>query len=158
MLALSGHGILGDRAGRLRGLARGQAVDPDTWYFAIPQAADGSKLVTRDDYRTPARVRQAFLSDADLFDAVSAVRCRKLLVIDCCHSGKLAQAGAAPPAVTKNAGGLLNRNGFGPVVLTACAANEKAIEHPETGAVFTSALIDRPDAGQGRRAVLAGRR
>ena len=109
VLFLAGHGVLSEKLGPAGG----------SWLYVIPQAADGTPLPKAAGKELLA---DASLTDAALRDALAALRCRKLVLLDCCH------AGAAGPGIagTANAGGELAPDGFGPLVLSACQANEES--------------------------------
>jgi WD40 repeat protein len=101
VLFLAGHGSAERRNNGGRGDAE---VVPGSWYFV--GYADGPAA----DYRLKA---------TDLFQRLKRIRCRKLILLDSCHSGA---------AIGVDGGRDLRPDDKGPVVLTAAAPHEEAGE------------------------------
>lgn len=115
VLFLAGHGVLSEQVGPAGG--------GGSWLYVIPQAEDGTPLAKGKG--TVRELAEASLPDAALRDTLASLRCRKLVLLDCCHSGaagpEIAGAGGS-----RNAAGQLAPDGFGPLVLSACQANEQS--------------------------------
>ena len=76
-----------------------------------------------------------------LYYLLSNMPCRKLLLLDCCHSGSL------NPNVNRNAFRSLFPNNLGPTVLAACGENQSSYAYPFTShGVFTESILDSLDA------------
>lgn len=121
VLFLGGHGTLSaaaDPAGRPR------------WYYVIPPA-DGVPLAGAD------RLADA-LRDDELADALAAVNCRKLVLLDCCHAGAAGPGLAGGRAAVRNPDGGLRPDGFGPVVIAASGANQTAWGEEAGNGFFTA--------------------
>ena len=101
VLFLAGHGSAERRAIGNQGA---QEVVPGSWYFAGYGASPAA------EYRIPA---------TEIFRRLKRVRCRKLILLDSCHSGA---------AIGVDGGRDLRPDDKGPVVLTAAAPNEEAGE------------------------------
>ena len=81
----------------------------------------------------------AGISDEVLFRKLSAIPCRKLLLLDACH------AGAALGALDSPARGFAP-GGQGPIILAACDRKQSSLEHPVFGhGLFTQAILDALD-------------
>jgi hypothetical protein len=86
-------------------------------------AGEGTFLFCCPDY-TPAKPAATAISVEELFAALAKVNCRKLVLIDACHSGR---------ATAPN---LLRRcvpNGQGPIIIAACDQGEQSYEVPRFG-------------------------
>jgi WD40 repeat protein len=145
VLGLSGHGIILSDDGRVRTAA--DIMPTDDWYFATTHA-DGKALpvpeAKKGVWHTAPAMRQGLLSRQDILDALAELNCPTLLLIDCCHAGRVANGErAATPSITKNAADQWRPRGFGPpAVLAACDANESALdEGGDDGAIFTQFLV-----------------
>ncbi len=114
VLFLAGHGV--------RMTDAGPSDEGGDWYYVIPRA-DEKTLLTRTDYSKPEVLRRAWLRDAELAEALSALDCQPLLIVDCCQSG-----GTGIKPRPRNVVRALTPNGLGPVVLAACAENQSAWE------------------------------
>ncbi|MBN9121096.1 MAG: caspase family protein [Planctomycetes bacterium] len=127
----AGHGdLLMPNDGPLPKEGRAALKTEGTFYFCCP------------DY-TPARPGATALSAEELFAALARINCRKVVLIDACHSGR---------ATTPN---LLRRcvpNGQGPVVMASCDQSELSYEDPGAGhGLFTDAVLDALDPDRGFR-------
>jgi hypothetical protein len=121
----AGHGdLLMPKDGPLPKEGRAALATEGIFYFCCP------------DY-TPAKPGTTALSVDELFTALAKINCRKVVLIDACHSGR---------ATAPN---LLRRcvpNGQGPVVIAACDQSELSYEDPEVGhGLFTDAVLDAID-------------
>src|SRR5262249_8897824 len=98
--------------------------------------AEGTFLFCCPDY-TPAKPGVTAISMDELFAALAKINCRKLVLIDACHSGR---------ATAPN---LLRRcvpNGQGPIIIAACDQNEQSYEDPRFGhGLFTYAMLSALD-------------
>jgi WD40 repeat protein len=124
---LAGHGDLLDPNGkpilqRPAELAtRGLPAEGGQFVFCCP------------DY-SPAKPTATSLAAEELFEALAEVNCRKLVLLDACHSGGALQAN------------LLRRfipNGQGPIVIAACAPGQASFEDDAWGhGAFTYAVLE----------------
>jgi len=81
---------------------------------------------------------QEGVSMDDILNYANQSKCKdKIIILDCCHAGNLGS-----PALNNNASFL----GDGLSILTACRANEVAVERSGHG-IFTSLLIDALQGG-----------
>jgi hypothetical protein len=109
VLFLGGHG---------HGKKKGDVFLPGTWHFLAA------------DY-TLGRERATSLHAEQLYRALAAMPCRKLILLDTCHSGASAK-------VIRD----LTPDGVGPAILTASQADEVALESDVfKGGLFTYALL-----------------
>jgi WD40 repeat protein/uncharacterized caspase-like protein len=109
VLFLSGHGHGKKEEGVFR---------PGTWHFLA------------SDYSLD-RESATSLSGLELYRRLAAMPCRKLLLLDTCHSGASAD-------VIRD----LTPDDIGPAILTASRANEASMESPLfKGGLFTHALL-----------------
>lgn len=102
------------------------------WYFIVPRV-DDSTVLAAADYRNPEKYRSAFVRDAELADALVGLECQPIVFLDCCHSGA-ASAKVGERALTRNATRGFAPNGFGPVVIAACAPHQLSWEAGDTAA------------------------
>ncbi|MFO0824417.1 MAG: caspase family protein [Gemmataceae bacterium] len=100
------------------------------WYYIIPRI-DDKTLLDVPDYRNPEKFRKAFVRDAELAEALINLDCQPLVFIDCCHSGA-ASAKVGERALTRNQTRGFLQNGFGPVVVAACAPDQLSWETGDT--------------------------
>jgi WD40 repeat protein len=115
VLFLAGHGVF--REGRRGG--------DSSFVFCCPRY-------------DPSRPADTGLTSRVLYDRLAAIPCRKLLILDACHSGA-----AANPVRD------LTPGGQGPVILAACDRNQSSYENKKYGhGLFTYALLEALD---GRR-------
>ena len=124
VLLLAGHGML-----NTPGTALGMRGEPagEWFYVATPP---GGQLKKTDDL-TPAA-----LTGPAILNKLEQIKCRKLVLLDCCHSGK----------VTRRSGARSLHDGNGPVVLAACEENEESLSGwpgPDGAkhGVFTAAVL-----------------
>lgn len=109
---LAGHGYAK--------LTAGDTAMPGTFSFVIPGTFDME------------RPTETGLSSATLFEGLSKIPCRKLILLDACHS-----YGSADLVRE------LTPTGVGPIIFTACDSRESAFELPYLGhGVFTTALLE----------------
>jgi WD40 repeat protein len=117
VLFLAGHGVFSRQAERRGG--------DSTFVFCCP-------------HYDPSRPAATGLTSRVLYDRLAAIPCRKLLILDACHSGA-----AANPVRD------LTPGGQGPVILAACDRNQSSYENKKYGhGLFTYALLEALD---GRR-------
>jgi hypothetical protein len=99
-------------------------------------AGEGVFLFCCPDY-APANPDTTAISVGELFTELAKINCRKVVLIDACHSGR---------ATAPN---LLRRcvpNGQGPVVIAACDQSEESFEHKPYGhGLFTYAVLGALD-------------
>lgn len=82
----------------------------------------------------PARPRQTGLPSEELYSALIAVRGRKLVLLDTCHSGSVQQAEYVRA---------LTPDGVGPAILSACGREELSWEFDDDQhGLFTLVLLD----------------
>jgi uncharacterized caspase-like protein len=100
---------------------RGLTADSGMFVFCCPNYLPGKAATTA-------------ISGQELFEALAGIRCRKLVLLDTCHSGGAVEAN------------LLRRfipNGQGPFVIAACDQSEKSFEDNKLGhGVFTYAVLE----------------
>ncbi|MBM3978671.1 MAG: hypothetical protein FJ304_00005 [Planctomycetes bacterium] len=105
-------------------------------------AAEGVFLFCCPNY-SPANPGATALAVEELFAALARVNCRKLVLIDACHSGR-----AAVPSVLRRCA----PNGQGPVIFAACAEGELSYEDATLGhGLFTRAVLDALDKARDYR-------
>jgi hypothetical protein len=126
---LAGHGVLTPTEGR--------ATKPGS---RGALGGTGQFVFCCHDF-DPSRVRETSVSADELVDTLATINCRKVLLLDVCHSGQATEANVLrrflPP-------------GQGPFILTACDQSESAFEDPKAGrGFFTSALLDAFGPGFG---------
>ncbi|HEY1186131.1 MAG TPA: caspase family protein, partial [Gemmata sp.] len=109
---------------------------------ALPRAGHGlptdggTFLLCGPDY-SPAKPGETALSAEELFAALAKVNCRKVVLLDACHSGRLATTSVLRRCVP---------NGQGPLIIAACAEGEECYEHPKYGhGLFTFAVLNALD-------------
>jgi WD40 repeat protein len=68
------------------------------------------------DIRQPAKTG---ITSQDLYQALAALPCRKLVLLDCCHAGDILKTNPIRD---------LTPDGVGPVILAACGPHEAAVE------------------------------
>ncbi len=121
VLFLSGHGDFREEKSTIPGGAPQSVL-----FFCLP----GYDLNRPDE---------AGISSKLLFQKLSAIPCRKLLLLDACH------AGAALAATDSPARGFAP-SGQGPIILAACDRKQSSLEHPLFGhGLFTQAILDALD-------------
>ncbi len=122
-------------------------ADPRAPLFAANDRARGVLggagrfVLCGPDYARDAANRTG-LSAEELFEALAKINCRKVVLLDACHSGEAAAANLVRRCVP---------DGHGPFVVASCDQGELSYEHPRVGhGVFTKALIDAlgPDYAQ----------
>jgi hypothetical protein len=96
-------------------------------------AGEGVFLFCCPDY-APNRPGATAISVDELFAALAKINCRKVVLIDACHSGR-----ATAPNVLRRC----VPNGQGPVVIAACDQSEQSYEHQPYGhGLFTYAVLN----------------
>lgn len=128
VLSFAGHGFH---------LEKEEAEERRSIYLLLTGA---SKLVSMDEalsssipVANPVSMPEAAVDFRSLFDALSTLPCRKLVLMDSCHSGGAIELVRAltPDFVV------------GPTVLTAASKNQFAIEVPsKMHGIFTAALLE----------------
>jgi uncharacterized caspase-like protein len=104
---LAGHGAFWDRGGQ------------NTFLFCCP-------------HYDPATPAETGLTSEVLCEKLAAIPCRKLVLLDACHSGE-----AANPVRQ------LTPGGQGPTVMAACDRNQSSYENKEFGhGLFTYAILE----------------
>jgi WD40 repeat protein len=127
VLFLAGHGV--------------QMPDgKNDWYYVIPYVKTGVPVAE-------ANWTQSSLQDDELLRALTdELKCQPVVFLDCCHSG--AAGRRLPPAAgVVNQTRSLRSHGFGPVVISACSAEELAWEDEERGGYFASRIANALGAG-----------
>jgi uncharacterized caspase-like protein/WD40 repeat protein len=105
-------------------------------------AGEGTFLFCCSDY-SPAKPDATALSVEEMFAALAKINCRKLVLIDACHSGR-----ATAPNVLRRC----VPNGQGPVIIAACDQSELSYEDPAIGhGLFTDAILDALDKNRSFR-------
>ncbi|MGL4554672.1 MAG: caspase family protein, partial [Gemmataceae bacterium] len=142
--------------------AMGKKVKPDDWLMVFLAGHGEAELVTGNDGKKYARPGTYFyvtrdcdvkkpetmLTSRKLYDALMKLNCRKMLVLDTCHSG--AAAKDALSAASLGSGDQLRdmtREGKRLLVLSSCQEEQKALEPSEPGGdykhgFFTHALLN----------------
>ncbi|MCI0699928.1 MAG: caspase family protein [Planctomycetia bacterium] len=83
---------------------------------------------------SPLKPSETALSADELFSALAKINCRKIVLLDACHSGQATSANVLRRCVP---------NGQGPIVIAACDQSEVSYEHPRFGhGLFTFAVLD----------------
>jgi WD40 repeat protein len=96
-------------------------ADPGSFVFCCP------------DY-SPQMPGDTAVSAEELFDALAAVNCRKVVFLDACRAGRAAEANVLRRLVP---------DGLGPVVIASCGPGEDSFEDPKFGhGLFTVAILD----------------
>jgi hypothetical protein len=111
VLYLGGHGYAEPGAK--------DTLRPGTFTFVGP----------RFDFERP---KQTGITSERLYQELTGLRCRKLVLLNSCHSGD----------VTTNPVRDLARDGVGPLIFSACDHNESAFVNDFTGGLFTRAVIE----------------
>jgi hypothetical protein len=110
VLFLAGHGYAKE-IGR-------QVFEPATFTFVCPNFDSN-------------RPYETGLHCAELSNLIARIPCRKLVLLDCCHSGSTSVIREMTPEA------------MGPVIIAACAANESAHDIPYLGhGAFSNALVE----------------
>jgi WD40 repeat protein len=82
-----------------------------------------------------SRPHETGVTGSELYQAISALPCHKLLLLDCCHSG------------STNILRELSPEGIGPVMIAACGGNESSYDIPFLGhGAFSNAILEAMDA------------
>ncbi|HEY2910901.1 MAG TPA: hypothetical protein VGI99_11685, partial [Gemmataceae bacterium] len=78
--------------------------------------------------------RATAITAEELFDGLARVNCRKVVLLDACHSGQASEANLLRRAAP---------NGQGPFIIASCDQSELAYEHPKLQhGLFTYAVLD----------------
>ncbi len=105
-------------------------------------AGEGMFLFCCPDY-SPTKPGATALSAEELFAALAKINCRKVVLLDACHSGRATAASVVRRCVP---------NGQGPIVIAACDQGELSYEHAKYGhGLFTFAVLDALDKNKGYR-------
>ncbi|MCE9566018.1 MAG: caspase family protein [Planctomycetes bacterium] len=124
VLCLAGHGAM------FSAEAKAAEGTPKDWYYIIPRT-DEKSVLSAADYRNPDKFRNAFIRDSELAEVLVNLDCQPLVFLDCCHSGA-ASAKVGERALTRNSTRGFSQNGFGPVVVAACAPHQLSWETGDT--------------------------
>ncbi len=127
----AGHGDLlvpGAKGGTIpdalqngKGGSRGIAAGGGLFVFCCPEYS----------LRDP---RSTAITAEELFDGLARVNCRKVVLLDACHSGQASEANLLRRAAP---------NGQGPFIIASCDQSELAYEHPKLQhGLFTYAVLD----------------
>ena len=133
VLFFAGHGDL------LLPGPKGGTIPDDIKPGAIPKgarglAAGGGLFVFCCPDYSPKDPASTAISAEELFEGLARVNCRKVVLLDACHSGQAAEANLLRRAAP---------NGQGPFVIAACDQSELSYEHPNLNhGVFTYAVLD----------------
>ncbi|MBP3955832.1 caspase family protein [Gemmata sp. G18] len=127
----AGHGdLLMPKDGALPPRGRGVLVDEGEFLFCCPNYS-------------PTKPRATAYSADELFAALAKINCRKVVLLDACHSGRATTANVLRRCVP---------NGQGPMIIAACDWGEQSYEHPKYGhGLFTFAVLDALDKTKGYR-------
>lgn len=127
----AGHGdLLMPKDGPLPNAGRGILAEEGVFLFCCP------------DY-SPTEPGATALSADELFAALAKINCKKVVLLDACHSGRATAAHVIRRCVP---------NGQGPLVIAACDQGELSYEHPKYGhGLFTFAVLDALDKDKGYR-------
>src|SRR5262249_46121581 len=102
----------------------------------LQQQADGSTFVFCCPNYDRQRYAETGLTSQDLYEALAALPCRKIVFLDACRSGAL--------AINPVRG--LTPGGKGPTILAACDRSQPSYEHEKFGhGVFTYAILEALD-------------
>ncbi|MBA4189384.1 MAG: hypothetical protein C0467_15415, partial [Planctomycetaceae bacterium] len=101
--------------------ARGMPADSGVFVFCCPDYA-------------PTKPGTTAITGEELFEALSGINCRKLVLLDTCHAGGVIEANVLRRFVP---------NGQGPTVIAACDQSELSFEDNKLGhGVFTYAVLE----------------
>ena len=104
--------------------------------------SEGVFLFCCPDY-SPDKPAATALSAEELFAALAKINCRKVVLLDACHSGRATAANLVRRCVP---------NGQGPIIIAACDQGELSYEHEKYGhGLFTFAVLDALDKTKGYR-------
>jgi hypothetical protein len=117
-------------------------VEPDDWMLVFLAGHGYAKRLRPDVYEPNSfvficsnydstRLGETGLTCKELYLALAKVPCRKLVLLDACHSGD----------VVGNVIRDLSQQGVGAIIMTACATHEVARESEEHG-YFTLAILE----------------
>ena len=95
------------------------------WLYLVPPRGEEAPFGP-DPLKQEAWLRTASVLDRELADALAKLKCQSIVLIDCCQSGAVVQLVGNSPAA--NATRALRPNGFGPVVIAACAPDQSSFE------------------------------
>jgi hypothetical protein len=110
VLFLSGHG---------HALSKEGAYQPGSFFYVCTNTQRGKP--------------ETHLTSRRLYDALAEVRCSKLLIVDCCHSGDVASNPLRD----------LSREGVPFLILSACKNDQAALEPKKGGhGLFTQSLLE----------------
>jgi hypothetical protein len=124
----------------------GKKARPDDWFILFLSGHGHAELKTANDYEpgsfffvcgdTDSKKPASRLTSKQLHDALAEIRCAKLVLLDCCHSG----------SVASNPLRDLVREGVPFLILSACKGNQAALE-PQFAAggkhgFFMQSLLD----------------
>ena len=137
---------------RLREL--GAKARPDDWLVLFLSGHGYARMRSADDYEpgsffylcadSDRRKPSTQLSSKDLYDALTKIRCSKLVILDCCHSGDVKEYVTPLRA--------LSREGVPFLILSSCKINQSSYE-PRKGkhGLFTQSLLEAiGDASSGK--------
>lgn len=121
----AGHGdLLMPKDAALPKPGRGLPTDGGTFLLCCPDYA-------------PGKATETALSAEELFAALARINCKKVVLLDACHSGRLATTNVMRRCVP---------NGQGPLIIAACDEGEESYEHPKYGhGLFTFAVLSALD-------------
>lgn len=96
-------------------------TDPGSFVFCCP------------DY-SPTKPADTAVSAEELFQALAAVNCRKVVFLDACRAGRATEANVVRRLVP---------DGQGPIVIASCGPGEDSFEDAKVGhGLFTEAVLD----------------
>ena len=111
----------------------GHGADPDDVLNTPRARGEVGRFVFCCPDFDPFRIDTTSVSAEELFEALAAVNCRKLVLLDACHSGGAANANLVRRFVP---------NGHGPMILAACTQRQQSLEHDQYGhGLFTYAIL-----------------
>ncbi|AWM37193.1 Caspase domain protein [Gemmata obscuriglobus] len=86
---------------------------------------------------SPAKPTETAVAADELFAALAKVNCRKVVLLDACHSGRLATTNMLRRCVP---------NGQGPLIIAACDEGQRSYEHAKyQHGLFTRAVLNALD-------------
>jgi hypothetical protein len=110
--------------------------------FLIPQKNGPGHFVFCCPDFDPGKLAETSVSSREIAEKLAAIRCRKLVLLDACHSGDVAM-----PIRD------LTPGGCGPIIFAACGRGEQSWEDPRLGVGFSTTVADLLLAGVPAQAV-----
>lgn len=118
---------------------KGGTIPDDIKSATVPKgqrglaAGGGLFVLCCPDYSAKNPTATAITAE-ELFEGLAKVNCRKVVLLDACHSGQAGEANLLRRAAP---------NGQGPFIIASCDQSELAYEHPKLNhGLFTYAVLD----------------